>query len=392
MQPKSHIIKAIMRENGIDGIIASSPENFHYICGFAAHQHTVSRNPAFASAVLSNKDCEPVFAITMDFEAETFLRHKTQIHVRTYDTWVGVKSLKEIRGEEPTLDKTSRISYFDVLCQTVLELNLFNKTIGIEMDYLPVSHHQKLLEIFGEVKFVNVSDLFVGSRSIKTAEEIEMFRLLCKIADEGFFEVSKIATIGISEMELRQCFRTYVTASGVCLPSAWSMFSVGEGSSMLGLPTNRLAKDGDIIKLDGGVSAEFDFYTTDTSRSWIVGTAAPEIVRLKDRLFEAQRLMIEAAKPGLPISELFRIGYDYVAAKYPCYRRGHLGHSISMGPATAEAPYISLTETRLLEPNMILAVEAPCYINKVGGFNIEDMVLITEKGCEVLTPKTPHYL
>ena len=66
--------------------------------------------------------------------------------------------------------------------------------------------------------------------------------------------------------------------------------------------------------------------------------------------------------------------------------------SISMGPATAEAPYINAAETRPLEAGMVLAMEVPCYIDGVNGFNIEDMVLITENGCEVLTPCTPHYL
>ena len=65
---------------------------------------------------------------------------------------------------------------------------------------------------------------------------------------------------------------------------------------------------------------------------------------------------------------------------------------VSMGPATAEAPYINPTTTRPLEAGMILAFEVPCYIGGVQGFNIEDMVLITETGCEVLTPNTPHYL
>ena len=77
---------------------------------------------------------------------------------------------------------------------------------------------------------------------------------------------------------------------------------------------------------------------------------------------------------------------------YETIIRGHQGHSISMGPATAEAPYINAAETRPLEAGMVLAMEVPCYIDGVNGFNIEDMVLITENGCEVLTPCTPHYL
>ena len=63
-----------------------------------------------------------------------------------------------------------------------------------------------------------------------------------------------------------------------------------------------------------------------------------------------------------------------------------------MGPATCEDPVINAANTRPLEAGMVLAMEVPCYIKGVQGFNIEDMVLITEDGCEVLTPNTPHYL
>jgi len=219
-----------------------------------------------------------------------------------------------------------------------------------------------------------------------------MFRLLCTTADNAFFEVSKMAGIGVSEKEMSQTFRSHVIASGVCQPSSWSMFAVGPNCAKLALPSERRAVDGDTVKFDAGVNAEFDFYTTDTSRTWVIGNAPPEILRLKDRLYEAQRLMIESAKPGLAINELYQIGYEYIRKEFPCYRRGHLGHSISMGPATAEAPFINAHESRPLEAGMILTIEAPCYIDEVGGFNIEDMIVITESGCEVLTPKTPHYL
>ncbi|MFR2693572.1 MAG: M24 family metallopeptidase [Enterocloster bolteae] len=53
-----------------------------------------------------------------------------------------------------------------------------------------------------------------------------------------------------------------------------------------------------MVKYDAGVNAEFDFYTTDTSRAWVMKDAAPELFRLKDRLYEGQRRMIAAARPG----------------------------------------------------------------------------------------------
>lgn len=394
MRPKEYRIKELLREKGLDGAIVSSPENFHYVTGFGGHQHTVSRQPGFTLAVMRADDKVPTHLTTMDFEAATFRIKAAGLNfvVDPYDTWVGLKTWDEIAHGAVVPDKTAMESSMDKLVQFMKACDLANKKVGIELDYLPVPYYKSLTEKFPEAEFVDISDLFVYARSVKQPDEIEMFRKLCRIADHGFTEVSKIAKIGVSERELVQCFREDVIKSGFCAPSSWSMFSTGPSSARLTLPGDGVVKDGDVVKFDAGVNAEFDFYTTDTSRAWIIGNGDPALLKLKDRLYEGQRRMIAAAKPGLPINELYHTAYDYVKEMFPCYRRGHQGHSISMGPATAEAPYINASETRPLEAGMILAMKVPCYIDGVNGFNIEDMVLITEDGCEVLTPNTPHYL
>lgn len=394
MRPKEYRIKELLRKKGLDGAIVSSPENFHYVTGFGGHQHTVSRQPGFTLAVMRADDKVPTHLTTMDFEAATFRIKAAGLNfvVDPYDTWVGLKTWDEIAHGAVVPDKTAMESSMDKLIQFMKACDLANKKVGIELDYLPVPYYKSLTEKFPEAEFVDISDLFVYARSVKQPDEIEMFRKLCRIADHGFTEVSKIAKIGVSERELVQCFREDVIKSGFCAPSSWSMFSTGPSSARLTLPGDGVVKDGDVVKFDAGVNAEFDFYTTDTSRAWIIGNGDPALLKLKDRLYEGQRRMIAAAKPGLPINELYHTAYDYVKEMFPCYRRGHQGHSISMGPATAEAPYINASETRPLEAGMILAMEVPCYIDGVNGFNIEDMVLITEDGCEVLTPNTPHYL
>ena len=394
MRPKEYRIKELLRKKGLDGAIVSSPENFHYVTGFGGHQHTVSRQPGFTLAVMRADDKVPTHLTTMDFEAATFRIKAAGLNfvVDPYDTWVGLKTWDEIAHGAVVPDKTAMESSMDKLVQFMKACDLANKKVGIELDYLPVPYYKSLTEKFPEAEFVDISDLFVYARSVKQPDEIEMFRKLCRIADHGFTEVSKIAKIGVSERELVQCFREDVIKSGFCAPSTWSMFSTGPSSARLTLPGDGVVKDGDVVKFDAGVNAEFDFYTTDTSRAWIIGNGDPVLLKLKDRLYEGQRRMIAAAKPGLPINELYHTAYDYVKEMFPCYRRGHQGHSISMGPATAETPYINASETRPLEAGMILAMEVPCYIDGVNGFNIEDMVLITEDGCEVLTPNTPHYL
>ena len=394
MRPKEYRIKELLRKKGLDGAIVSSPENFHYVTGFGGHQHTVSRQPGFTLAVMRADDKVPTHLTTMDFEAATFRIKAAGLNfvVDPYDTWVGLKTWDEIAHGAVVPDKTAMESSMDKLVQFMKACDLANKKVGVELDYLPVPYYKSLTEKFPEAEFVDISDLFVYARSVKQPDEIEMFRNLCRIADHGFTEVSKIAKIGVSERELVQCFREDVIKSGFCAPSSWSMFSTGPSSARLTLPGDGVVKDGDVVKFDAGVNAEFDFYTTDTSRAWIIGNGDPVLLKLKDRLYEGQRRMIAAAKPGLPINELYHTAYDYVKEMFPCYRRGHQGHSISMGPATAEVPYINASETRPLEAGMILAMEVPCYIDGVNGFNIEDMVLITEDGCEVLTPNTPHYL
>ena len=394
MRPKEYRIKELLCEKGLDGAIVSSPENFHYVTGFGGHQHTVSRQPGFTLAVMRADDKVPTHLTTMDFEAATFRIKAAGLNfvVDPYDTWVGLKTWDEIAHGAVVPDKAVMESSMDKLVQFMKACDLANKKVGIELDYLPVPYYKSLTEKFPEAEFVDISDLFVYARSVKQPDEIEMFRKLCRIADHGFTEVSKIAKIGVSERELVQCFREDVIKSGFCAPSSWSMFSTGPSSARLTLPGDGVVKDGDVVKFDAGVNAEFDFYTTDTSRAWIIGNGDPVLLKLKDRLYEGQRRMIAAAKPGLPINELYHTAYDYVKEMFPCYRRGHQGHSISMGPATAETPYINASETRPLEAGMILAMEVPCYIDGVNGFNIEDMVLITEDGCEVLTPNTPHYL
>ncbi len=392
MNAKQNKIKALLKQRGIEGAIVSSPENFHYVAGFAGHQHTVSRQPGFTLAVLHADEKIPTHAITMDFEAPAFEERNSPLIIRKYDTWVGVRSWEEIAQNQMPEQTGVFESSLDVLLRSVKELDLADKTVGIELQYLPFVYYKTLHEKLPDVTFVDISDLFVYARSVKTPEEIQMFRNLCGVADAAFTKVAEMVAVGVSERELAACFRSNVMASGICVPSSWSMFATGPNGARLALPGDRRIADGDVVKFDAGVNAEFDFYTTDTSRGWIVGNGDPAICRLKDRLYEAQRKMLEAAKPGLPISELFQIGFSWVQAGFPSYRRGHLGHSISMGPATAEAPFINATETRVLEPGMVLAMEVPCYIRGVNGFNIEDMVLITETGCEVLTPKTPHYL
>ena len=389
MKPKVQKIKRLLRENNIDGVIVNSPENFTYITAYSSHQHTVSRQAHFAVSVLDNKEESRAIAIGMDFESEAFSDYMDCI-VKKYSTWVGGKTFEEVLANKEVVSNKTFVTSLDVVVESIKELNLEDKKVGIELDFISATYFDSLKKALPNVDFVNVSNLFIEARSVKEDDEIEYFRKLARVADEALLHTSQFVKEGVSEKELFDIYCKKVMESGICFPSGWSSFCAGENSGRLCRSTDRIIKNGDVVKFDGGVNGDTSFYTTDFSRSWIVGDAHPALSELKQRLVEAQRLMIDSVKPGLGFDELFSIGFNYVKEKYKFYERGHLGHSISMGPQTAEAPFISLSEKRKLEAGMILCIETPCYISGFGGFNIEDMILVTKDGCEVLTPLTPH--
>jgi Xaa-Pro aminopeptidase len=378
-------------KNKIDYALIVSPENLFYISGYAAHQHTVSRNPEMATLLMDMKNDETSL-IVMDYEFENARKkfEERKCKVLCYDTWVGVKKEQEVKENEFVV-RAPKKNILQIVSEKIGE-NEKNLKIGIEKNFVSLNYFEKLKTLLPNAEFIDISDDLVYSRSVKTAEEIEIFRKLIKAQDEALFETMKNLKVGAKESDLAEIYRMEVMKNRGILPSGWSMFASGENCSILGLPSERALNEGDILKYDGGVTSDFNFYTTDFARSWIVGEKDEFLFNLKKTLFEAQRLMIENMKPGIEICEIFNIGFNYVKERYPQYERGHLGHSISLGPSTWEAPLITKSERRVLEPGMILCVEVPLYIEKLGGFNIEDMVLITESGAEILSSITPHFL
>lgn len=377
----------------IDYMIISSPENFYYISGYASHQHTVSRMPAMAALVMGcTSDNEFTKLLVMDYEYNNAVRmlNDKYYEVVAYDTWVGVKDEEEI-SENKFIERNSKKTLFNHIANLVNTSSDKKIKVGIEKDFVPVNFYKQLEALLPNVEFVDISNELVYSRSVKTEEEIAIFKNLIKIQDEALLTVMNSLKVGVSEKELVDIYVKEVIKNPGVSPSSWSMFAVGENASILGLPSEKTLKDGEVFKYDGGVNKNFEFYTTDFARSWIVGEKNPMLVELKTRLFEAQRLMIENMKPGVKIKDIFNLGYNYVKERYPQYERGHLGHSISLGPSTWEAPLITKTEERVLEKGMILCVEVPLYIKGLGGFNIEDMVLIKENGAEILSSITPHF-
>jgi Xaa-Pro aminopeptidase len=127
------------------------------------------------------------------------------------------------------------------------------------------------------------------------------------------------------------------------------------------------------------------------ARARVLGTASEKVKKLYNALWKAEETMINMIKPGIPFSDLFKTGMKIVRyAADPNFERKHLGHGL--GLITEEEPIIGPKNDLPIEENMILSVEVPYYWTGVGGFNVEDVVLVTSDGHEILTAESPKDL
>jgi Xaa-Pro aminopeptidase len=142
--------------------------------------------------------------------------------------------------------------------------------------------------------------------------------------------------------------------------------------------------EGAVVKFD--VQVRLARYHSDVARTYVYGSVQPAQRRLHEVLLEAHARARDTLRPGTPICDVYEAALQTVrGAGFSFYRRGHFGHSVGLDPKIEEPPFISATETRPLLPGMVLAVETPFYVYGVGMFQIEDMCLITEQGCEILS-------
>jgi len=158
------------------------------------------------------------------------------------------------------------------------------------------------------------------------------------------------------------------------------------GATISHQPSDYRIQPGDPAIFD--VGAIYEGYTSDLARVGYLGRIEKEGAKLYGVLRGAQEKAIQAMKPGAAISEVFTVAQNHVRESgYPNYTRTNIGHGV--GVDFEEEPFIAPESNWKIEKGMTLAVEIPFYSTELGGFNIEDVVYVGEKGVEVLSSSLP---
>lgn len=238
-----------------------------------------------------------------------------------------------------------------------------------------------------EISFSDAADLFCRLRMVKSDAEIAVITKACEIQDAIFEKTFKAVRAGMSTRDIKRLFQLNIIKSDADF--GWVVVCVGDfnprqaaGSS----PPDLRLEENDLLWVDLGIVLQG--YHTDYCRGMVPGGASPAQLDKWGRIHEILRAGVEATRPGIPVSDLFRVQVETAEklnvdmSTWPARRFGH-----GSGLHTTEPPYINRDDDTLLEPGMILHIEPGC-IEKDGIYVLEHQVVVTKSGCTILS-RTP---
>lgn len=274
--------------------------------------------------------------------------------------------------------------------QSVKDLTQGAKRIGFEEDYMTYAMYVELKAAVPNAELVEQAKVLTGLRSIKEPVELEKLRQAVNIADEAYAHILKFVDFGQTEEEISLELEFNMRRAGASGGSFDFIVASGwRGSMPHGVASSKTLQRGELLTLDFG--AVYQGYCSDITRTFALGEVEEKHREIYEIVLKANMAAIAAIKPGLKGKEVDAVARKIIEeAGYGEYFGHGLGHSV--GLAIHESPRFSLREEQIIEPGMVITVEPGIYLPDWGGVRIEDMIVVTENGCEVLTQAPKEFI
>ena len=266
------------------------------------------------------------------------------------------------------------------------------KVIAVEADRMTLSEYALFASALEGMELVADGSLDAQIneiRSIKTSEEIEKIKIAQRISEEALEKILNYIEPGKTEKEIALELEYYMLSHGAQGLSFETIAVSGKKSSMPhGVPDGKIIEHGDFVTMDFG--ALYEGYHSDMTRTVAVGKATDEMKEVYYTVLNAQENAIRSIKAGLSCKDADDAARSVIeTAGYGNYFSHSTGHGV--GVEIHEYPNLSKISDKILKSGNIVTVEPGIYIPEKFGVRIEDMVLVTENGCENLT-KAPKEL
>jgi Xaa-Pro dipeptidase len=346
---------------GLDAILAISPENVTYVCGFVVPSQSLMRWRHAACVLTAD---ERVSMVTVDMEATTVKAHAGFDNLRVYREFT----------DDP----------METLGATLKDLKLDRGKLGIETEFLPAKDFATLQSVLPGARWVPADAIFAKARQVKTSGELALLRSLSKLTDKAIGDTLRDARAGMTELDLAGALLSRLFAGGADNYKLMIVAS-GERSQFPNVgPTERKLQEGDLIRME--IFGQKSGYLAGVCRTAVVVKPTAEQEKIWSNLVECKYLVMDMIKPEARCKDIYK-AFLKKFSELEFEPISFVGHGI--GLFLHEEPYMGRYGDETLEEGMVGAFEPLVYIPGRMGLQNKDMFCVTKTGCELLSDYTP---
>ncbi|MBO5727302.1 MAG: aminopeptidase P family protein [Oscillospiraceae bacterium] len=271
-------------------------------------------------------------------------------------------------------------SHRDLAAQVVREHGL--ERVGFESDCMSVDALERYQQGL-DCALIAAPGLITGLRGAKDEQELARMKRAQEITDKAFSNILEVIRPGMTEREVAARLVYDMMCLGAEKASFDPIAAAGANGSMPhAVPGNTVIENGMFLPMDFG--CVYEGYCSDMTRTVAVGQPTEEMRRVYDTVLQAQLAGLAAARAGVTGREVDQAARSVIEqAGYGAYFGHSLGHSL--GLAVHESPNFSPSEQRVMPVGAVVSCEPGIYLPGRFGVRIEDVVVLTQTGCEILT-------
>jgi Xaa-Pro aminopeptidase len=266
------------------------------------------------------------------------------------------------------------------------------RRLGFDEAQMSVRTHRRLAELLpSHIELVPAAGVVEAVRAVKEPGEILRIGAAAALVDEIYGWLLEFGLVGRTEREVAVALEHEMRLRGASGPSFDSIVASAEhGALPHATPRDVAIAANTLVTID--IGAVLDGYCSDCTRTWATGPSVPdELVEIYALVLRAQVTALDAVAPGPLGSEIDALARDIIAAAGHGEHFGHgLGHGV--GLVTHEAPRLARSGSAPLVAGNVVTVEPGVYVPGAGGVRIEDLVVVTDTGRDVLSKTTKELL
>lgn len=377
----------IMDKYQLDGLIASNAANLRYLCNYQGFIQQYIPGVEVYGILPNSPGAKPTLILPVsDMElAVDLVSHVDELVPYGQFVYYVMPGKELCERDEwikrSAIDSTPTPTAFEAIKSVLKKLGLDNRRIGLDESNFFPKLYDRFINNVQAAEFLDSYEIFREIRMVKTPAEIEILEQAVRITEKALRKSLALAKDGISEKDFQNVFESTILENGGA--PLFSCIYFGEQSfygQLQPSPDKRLTANS-LIRYD--VGCRYEWYFSDIARTAFFGEPTDKHKDRYQAILEAQKAALSITKPGIKASELFKTAIEEAKKRIPNYRRTHIGHGI--GLELYEPPVISAAVDIILEEGMVLNVEPPYYELGLGGFQVEDTVVVTDKGFRFLT-------